>query len=216
MAPTEGSRPVDRLTISAYHEAGHCYALHQQGYGVLSVAIASSRGFEAVTQPQWLPGEGVGRLLRSLVISLAGFPATQFVLPNPTPEEREDQVAKDMCDAYRNARRLIGYVRQPELSEAPLNDNRLVDYLGSAGVTLGAHLLVTTHEGIASCRVGEGRQAITAVAEALLERRTLSGADVADIIKSAMPHCQRVNDPDVLTPEERELVLAHTSFMESL
>jgi ATP-dependent Zn protease len=147
----------ERLEYTAYHEAGHAVMAFRLGHEITKVTIVPGRGYLGMAK---IPHRNYSP--DSIRINLAGSLAEALV--NQNDEEVHLSARVDWRNARRSTRKFVelGFIGRREkgiLIEELLHETRAL--------------------------VHRDREAIAAVAEALLEHKTLTGADIAQIMEAA-------------------------------
>ncbi|HET6386098.1 MAG TPA: hypothetical protein VFJ58_22125 [Armatimonadota bacterium] len=182
--------PLTR-TSAAYHEAGHAFAFYKLGIDVESVTIEPDpTGRDGMCKPALN-----GHFIRQIIAALAGFAAYKLIMGNSDPQERERQAGVDYLEADYLARWFWTYRMLDNTGQSHASDETKIEMSYSLKVRTRADLLVTACEGLACRLIQEGREAVDALASALIDRGQLAGHEVAEIIHASMRGFQRDEDP---------------------
>jgi cell division protease FtsH len=178
--------PEDRLVV-AYHEAGHgLVARSLPGGRVLhKISIVARGGVAGVT---WIPETGDRRLrsrtvlIERMATLLGGRAAEEIVFGEPA-----DGAANDLAQVGMIARRMVTVLGMSDavgsLNYADENGSNGVHYSDDTAKLIDAEArrLVGEAEELARRVLREQRTSLDRVAEALLERETLTLDDIGDI-----------------------------------
>jgi ATP-dependent Zn protease len=161
LTPQEVSERCRNIPLkhTAYHEAGHAVMAYRVGHGIKKVTITPNRG----TLGKYVGSTPRRKSPDAIRIDLAGALAEALVNPIPFDEHIQLGAHGDWQLTRRSVREFVdlGFIPKQErdiLIDELLHDTRAL--------------------------VRRDKEAITSVAEALLERKTLTGDDVRRIVEA--------------------------------
>jgi ATP-dependent Zn protease len=147
------------LEYTAYHEAGHAVIAYRLGYGTKKVTIVPNRGTRGSWAGTTLPDNWS---VDAIKIDMAGALGEDLVNPVPFNEHIQLGAGHDWRNTRRSVREMVGfgfisYQDRDGLVDELMHDTRAL--------------------------VQRDKEAIARVAEALLERKTLTGDDIRMIME---------------------------------
>jgi ATP-dependent Zn protease len=167
---TTPERSDEELRATAYHEAGHAVITVVQGLTINKVSIVPGHDYNGICSQPGVAGYHYSNrreersIARAIIIGLyAGMPAQRLVDPNPPAFHGQD----DEDDAYELSRRHRVLPRHCDIE----GDEYHLAYLER--LRAEAQRLVRGH-----------RWVIAKVAEELLQRQELDGAEAEELIES--------------------------------